>query len=432
MKGFLAAAVFVALAAAPTRPDDAQAKARTPVPAPAAASPGQAPLRSAAALQAYVEANAGKPTPLDALSPLARKRFRESLRFGATGADPYAYEQHDLMRELTAGQIRALLALFGIEPREALLDAARRQPKARDRIAAEAEPSPIAIAYDGYRRALAAAEAEVLPYDRGYSDLEFARALGRAFDTAFGTPAPPSSMTDGDLELLHQAAFLTAFAGDDPRYARLQLGLFEELAARGLATREDPGYAYASLLKARLFGDAKRFALAHPGKNVKPVPTLIGEPSARETARMVWKPASDSRSLRLAPLGLGKGVRILAIVGTRCWFSLNAMQAIRTDPQLKRAFDSRTTWLSPPPGFEDFDLVRAWNREHPTQPMVMAYAKQDWPMFRGWSTPRFHVFRNGKWVAHFMGWEGEKSRKQLLTALGKLGVPHTEPDVITR
>ena len=96
------------------------------------------------------------------------------------------------------------------------------------------------------------------------------------------------------------------------------------------------------------------------------------------------------------------------------------MQAIRTDPQLKHAIDSRVTWLSLPPGWEDFDPVLEWNREHPTQPMVMAYAKQDWPMFRGWSTPRFHFFRDGQWVARIMGWEGAKTRKQVLAMLEKL------------
>jgi hypothetical protein len=419
MKGILALAAVLALAS--PAPPQAAGASTTPNPQGAQQASAEPPLRSEAALAAYLKANAGKPTPLDALSPLARKRFLESLRFGATGADPYAYERHDLARELTAGQIRSLLGLFGIEPDEFLLSLARTRPKTAARIAAEARPSAIAIAYDGYRRAFALAEAEAFkPHDSGYSDLELARVLGRTFDTAFGTPTQPSSVSDSDLELLHHAASLTAFYGDEPRYARLQLGLFEELAARGLAAQADPRYANASLLKARLFDDASHFAQAHPGEHIRPLPTLIGEPRTGDGVRMVWTTASDSRSLRLEPLDLGDGIRIVAIVGTRCGFSLNAMQAIRTDPQLRRAFDSRVTWLSLPPGWEDFDLVQAWNREHPTQPMVMAYAKQDWPIFRGWGTPRFHFFRDGQRVAHIIGWEGEKTRRQVLAMLEKL------------
>lgn len=419
MKGILALAVVLALAPSPA-PSQAGGATTTPSPQRAQPTSAEPPLRSEAALAAWLKANAGKPTPLDALSPLARKRFVASLRFGAAGADPYAYERHDLARELTGSQIRSLLGLFGVEPDEFLLSLARPRPKTAARIAAEARPSAIAIAYDGYRRAFASAEAEAFkPYDSGYSDLEFARVLGRAFDTAFGTPTQPSSLTDGDLELLHDAASLTAFSGDEPRYARLQVGLFEELAERGLAAPADPRYANASLLKARLFGDASHFAQAHPGEHIRPLPTLIGEPRTGDGVRMVWTPA-DSRALRLGPLDLGDGIRIVAIVGTRCGFSQNAMQAIRTDPQLRRAFDSRVTWLSLPPGWEDFDLVLEWNREHPTQPMVMAHAKQEWPMVHGWSTPRFHFFRDGQWVAHTMGWEGEKTRKQVLATLEKL------------
>lgn len=420
MKGILVLAAILALAPSPA-PSQAAGDTTTPSPRDAQQASSGLPLRSEAALGAYLKANAGKPTPLDALSPLARERFLESLRFGPTGADRHAYERHDLTRELTASQIRSLLALFGIEPDEFLLSLARTRPKTAARIAAEARPSAIAVAYDGYRRAFASAEAEAFkPYDSGYSNLEFARVLGRAFDTAFGTQTRPSSLTDGDLELLHDAASLTAFYGDEPRYARLQLGLFEELAARGLATREDPGHAYAALLKARLFDDARQFAQAHPAEQIRPLPTLIGEPRAGDGVRMVWTPASDSRALRLEPVALGDGIRIVAIVGPSCGFSQNAMRAIRTDPQLRGAFDSRVTWLSRPAGEEDFDMVLEWNREHPTQPMVMAYAKQDWPTFRGWSTPRFHFFRDGQWVAHIMGWEGEKTRKQVLAMLEKL------------
>lgn len=72
---------------------------------------------------------------------------------------------------------------------------------------------------------------------------------------------------------------------------------------------------------------------------------------------MVWTPASDSRALRLEPVALGDGIRIVAIVGPSCGFSQNAMRAIRTDPQLRGAFDSRVTWLSRPAGEEDFDMV---------------------------------------------------------------------------
>ena len=89
MKGILALAAILALAPSPA-PSQAAGATTTPIPHGAQQASAGLPLRSEAALAAYLKANAGKPTPLDALSPLARKRFLASLRFGAAGADPYA------------------------------------------------------------------------------------------------------------------------------------------------------------------------------------------------------------------------------------------------------------------------------------------------------------------------------------------------------
>lgn len=428
MKGILAVALSLALAPACAWPAMAQEDASAR-PAAVAPAPAQPPLRSAAALEAYLEANAGKPTPLDALSPLARKRFLESLRFGPEGADPYDYERHDLVRELVADQIRALLALFGIEPDAYLLSLARPKPKPASQAQAEAQPSAIALAYDEFRRRMA--EADARRFSRNgdrLSELAYQSAIERAFESAFGALPAPDALSDGDLELVHQAVGMTAFYGENPRLARLQVELSDELASRGLARDDDIEDAYLSLLKAKLFDVANDFARAHPPALAQPLPRLIDFDPATDAGPSVWAVPTDERVLRRKSLALDEGIQIVAIVGLGCHFSQDAMFAIRTDPRLKRALATRVTWLNAPLGWTDFDEIQAWNREHPDQPMVIAYSKQDWPMFRHWGTPTFHFFRNGKWLREVVGWNGEQGRRQLLAELDKLGLLAAEPD----
>jgi len=71
-----------------------------------------APIRSKATLQEYL-ATHQKNSPFAALSPGAKRRFVQSLRFSEKGLSGYEYG--DLQHELTVTQIYKLLSLFGVE-----------------------------------------------------------------------------------------------------------------------------------------------------------------------------------------------------------------------------------------------------------------------------------------------------------------------------
>ncbi|QNH11670.1 hypothetical protein [Xanthomonas sp. SI] len=72
-----------------------------------------APVHSAAQLAAYLAAPKGSGSPLDSLSPAARARFVDSLKFNEGGVTSFYYA--DIESELTGSQAYALLSLFGLQ-----------------------------------------------------------------------------------------------------------------------------------------------------------------------------------------------------------------------------------------------------------------------------------------------------------------------------
>jgi hypothetical protein len=72
-----------------------------------------APIQSAADLQQYQIDHARIGSPLDRLSPPAKRRFLSSLTFSDKGLASFSYA--DLQDELTPSQIYQVLSLFGVQ-----------------------------------------------------------------------------------------------------------------------------------------------------------------------------------------------------------------------------------------------------------------------------------------------------------------------------
>lgn len=71
-----------------------------------------APIHSHKELVQYLKITANMGSPLDALSPTARKRFLSSLKFKHGGLAGYKYQD---LQHLTPAQTYAILALFGAQ-----------------------------------------------------------------------------------------------------------------------------------------------------------------------------------------------------------------------------------------------------------------------------------------------------------------------------
>jgi hypothetical protein len=82
-----------------------------------------APVKSQLELGAYMQS--AKATPLDWLSPAAKRRFLASLTFNETGLTGFDYS--DLRAELTVTQIHRVLAIFGAQRVVPLIKGARAE-----------------------------------------------------------------------------------------------------------------------------------------------------------------------------------------------------------------------------------------------------------------------------------------------------------------
>jgi hypothetical protein len=76
-------------------------------------------IRSKYELDRYLAATAGSWSPLDYLSPAARRKFLSSIRYNATGITGFHYD--GLQRELTVTQAYQVLALFGAQQDVAII-----------------------------------------------------------------------------------------------------------------------------------------------------------------------------------------------------------------------------------------------------------------------------------------------------------------------
>jgi hypothetical protein len=82
-----------------------------------------APVKSQFELGAYLQS--AKASPLDWLSPAAKRRFLASLTFNETGLTGFDYS--DLRAELTFTQIHRVLAIFGAQRVAPLIKGARAE-----------------------------------------------------------------------------------------------------------------------------------------------------------------------------------------------------------------------------------------------------------------------------------------------------------------
>jgi hypothetical protein len=104
-----------------------------------------------------------------------------------------------------------------------------------------------------------------------------------------------------------------------------------------------------------------------------------------------------------------------------CHFAADAARDIVADPLLGPVFRAHARWLSLPPGQEDMQALRDWNREHPQAPMEMLYDRTEWPMFTRWAMPTFYVVRGGKVFGSMAGWS-PSSREELVALLRRTGL----------
>jgi len=373
------------------------------------ASAPSEPIRSRAALDAYLSAHAGTSTPLDLLPPRARQRFLDSLAFGDEGLGGFSTQE--LATELTPDEIEQILALFDAAGYAGVVSSrnADHPPSWRGK------PVESGIGETGYDALLTLADASDSDNDK----------LEQRYQLLFGDlPASPERMQalpERELIYLLRATTLVAFTSHSPDSADRVHAVVSAMEARGMAQPRDIRDAYNGLLKARRFADAKRYADEHPDVDLPAMPAFVDTLKANPPAFSVWAPADDGATLVRTALDTDP-LQILVTAG--CHFSEDAAADIAKDPVLGPIFAHHAHWLLLPPGMEDQEAVRDWNRRFPTAQAVQLYDRGEWTFSKAWEMPTFLVIRHGEIVEQVSGWAGAdtESRTDLLAALRRTGI----------
>lgn len=118
------------------------------------------------------------------------------------------------------------------------------------------------------------------------------------------------------------------------------------------------------------------------------------------------------------PVDMQVPLRIVVVAG--CHFSVDAVRAIRADPQLAKLFHEHAMWLANER--ESLPAVLDWNRQFTDQPMNVAWRNSEWPMPDLSHIPTFYIFRHGKLVDQWIGWPADTGMQTLRAHLRKDGL----------
>lgn len=294
-------------------------------------SSAQAPVQLQAlltheALDAYLRIHADKPTPLDALPPLARQRFLDSLVFGRGGLS--GFDTSDLAAELTPEQIARVLALFDAQDYARAVQSRHPSGNARWRAQA-ADPGQIEPSFDALYRLQSTKDVDAL---RTTFKTDFAPLLGE----------PAMAATLPDRELIYLLRAIEMVSSDSPTAddAKWLQNVVTVLQAREIVRPQDVRAVYDMLLGRRQFDAARRHASGNPNAGLPDMPKLVDPYSKQAPAFTVWHTdgTAGNTVIRTA-LDLGP-TQILVTAG--CHFSQDAAEDIASDPVLGPATDCRS------------------------------------------------------------------------------------------
>lgn len=380
------------------------------------------PIQSRADLQRYLEATPIAESPLSRLSPMGRRRFLEDINFTARGIGGYRFG--DLLAELTADEIREVLALFGLRASSGLLNDARdvNRNDRPSRWPVPQEPTAIGIKFDQLRAL------ERLPEDAdaGLTDAVRAHAMHDSYDKLFGAEESSSlaEVSDTDLDLLFRAANMVIGITNDPKYFDNMDRLLVELQARNLAQKDHYRVVHEALVLTRNFDRADALARAHPSLELAAIPTIVDKVPTDYTGPTAWLVSQDRYQLIHQAVELDAPAMVIVTAHPGCGFSREAMKTIESDPVLGPVFAKHANWLAPQDGRLDVELLQQWNREHPAVEMTLAVDTREWPAVDDWKTPTFYFFKNGELATKVSGWplDGTGHRDEVVAALGEIGL----------
>lgn len=191
------------------------------------------------------------------------------------------------------------------------------------------------------------------------------------------------------------------------------------LEARHEASSSEVETFYAALFQGRKFDEMAAYYAKHREAGLAKPIAYRGAPVG-DVRHAVLHVAATGNAVTGDKVGLEQGEHILVVAHPLCHFTQHAMEAIESDPVLEKMFERSSVWVSPPDRGVDITPFQDWNRKHPSAPMSIAYAGNDWPEVRIWQTPTFIFLKDGKVTGEVIGWPKEGNKEALRQELSKL------------
>lgn len=260
------------------------------------------------------------------------------------------------------------------------------------------------------------------PLERGQID----KTLASAYDKAIAPlmQGGLDHLSARDQFTLLRATHLVAATMASPRPDDLErtIEIVSRLEARQAATDPDVRMAYDAMLLMGRFDDARLYASRHPSAGLPKPPNANDNLPTGGTAPTIWRLGESGNAMQREAVDLD-ALQILVTAG--CHFSIDAAEDIAADADLGPLFARHARWLVLPPGREDFDAVRKWNRRFPETPALMLHSRNEWLLLPDeWVMPTFFIVRDGKILGKTAGWSKQRpeTRENLIALLTKHGL----------
>lgn len=234
-----------------------------------------------------------------------------------------------------------------------------------------------------------------------------------------------SKLNDDDLLAMFKSANMMAsytlffHTERNRRFLTAMEASFSEMKHRGpIPARIAPDMSGA-YIAARRFADANRVIAASEDIGIAPLQDDIPREDFVESQPGAFSIDAATGRVRLENFNTTSGDVIVVVAG--CHFSRDAAQDIQLTPTLRAAFGkARTLWLAPADRQFDLNEIRAWNREFPASPMLVAYSHAPWKGVDFSQIPNFYFYRDGKLIAQHAGWKKGSPPKKVIDALREM------------
>lgn len=278
----------------------------------------------------------------------------------------------------------------------------------------------LSCAHSGAERVKANAERAITLQRNGGPGDE--KQIAEAFDRIKPDERAPEKLKTYDtrtLELLFQAASLTAGKGDRPELTAVLEDIFSEALSRGFVGDmiEQMNIRYVA---ERQWDKARELFRRFPSKELE-VPEIVEPASVASDGPAVYDVSADGKRLTLEAVDLAARPLIVAVVDPGCHFSQDSDAAIAADPELAEAFAGSALNIYPAHFHLNAEEIAETNKKGGRRVKIL-YKASGWRGFDFMGTPHFYFVKDGKVVDEIEGIDPVKFISDLKRGVAKLGL----------